>query len=158
MYDDVMVQLLYKASVLRLGLVLRPVDISDSVVCSQAQADHSTGNPTTINKPPPTVLDILQIDSLDHEAKGDHSSSTASNKERRSSTGCKPGRGEERDLRGRQSCKHLLSFSIMFQRNALDSCLDIILDIHMSVNHVVQDRPCNVRSIEAGCGGQSWSM
>lgn len=135
----------------RLCLVL--LGISHKIISPQAKRDDASRDPASINKPPPAVLDILQIHPLDHDPQRNQRTSAAPNEKRWPGTRRDPRPGQQRHLRHGQSSQHLLRLLVVLQRDALDARLGVILDVHVCVNHVVHHRPRHVRGVQQRCPG-----
>lgn len=126
-------------------LVLRI--IPNQIVRPQPQADGTSRDPAPIHKPPPAILDALQVDPLDHEAQRSGCTTATPNEERRPRPRGNSGSRQQGNLHDRQPGKNLLRLLVVLERNTLDAGLGIILDVLMGVDHVVQDRPSNITPV-----------
>lgn len=138
-----------------LGVLVLPVrQISNKVICAQSQADRAAGDPTAIDEPPPAILDVLQVDLADHVTQRQSRASAAAGKEERSSTSGPSGGTEEPNLHHGQAAEDLLRLGVVLEGDALDARLGVVAYVHVCVDHVVEDGPGDIASIEKSCSCQ----
>ncbi len=136
-------------------LMLIPAKIPTQIIPQQAQGDSAASEPTPIPKPPPTILDILQINLPDHRGQADKAASDTTKIEDRPSTRRGPRRSQQSNLYRRQRRKKQLCIVLVCKSDGFNASLDVIADIHAGVNEVVNHGPNHTTRIEEAGSHQS---
>lgn len=134
------------------GLLFRaPIE----VVAQQTDGYDAACEPGSIFEPPPTVFDILEIDSADHGSQSQCSTSATSNEKYRTGSGKVSGRCQQTNLSGREDRKSCFCIVLMGLRYRLDPCLGVIFDVHVCIYHVIHQSPRYTAGVEcrSSCNG-----
>lgn len=134
-----------------LGFVFRY--IPESIVYRQSSTDSPASNPASIYKPPPAVPDVLEIDFLDHVSQREGGTTAAAHEECRASASSNSRSSEQADLHGTKAHEEPLRLD-MREGNTLDACFGIVLDIHVRIDSIIQNRPRYIRRVEKSSSRQ----
>lgn len=121
---------------------------SHHIIGEQAQHDGTAGEVTALCEPPPAAARGAQPDSPDHERERRGGAAAAAGEEERAGARSGACGGEQRDLHGGEAGEHGLGVRGVAQGDALDAGAGVVAQVHVRVDHVVEDRPGGAAGVE----------
>lgn len=124
------------------------LSIPQAVIDKEAERDRTTGPAATSNEPMPAILGAFQIHPLDHGAQCEVAASAAEDEKCRACIGGHAGARQQDGVGSGQPGEDVLGLVEVLERDALDAGLDVVLGVHVGVNHVVQYGPGDVGRVQ----------
>lgn len=122
------------------------------ILAPHPQRNRPARKPTPLRKPPPTIPHIAQPHPPNHPAQRARRPATAPQKKHRPRPNRHPRHAQQPHLHDGQARQHALRMHLMPERNTLDPGTGIVADIHMGVDHIVEDGPGHAAGVQGARG------